>query len=308
MSENKYIVIYYNDKDQTSKGGYGDKIVGLVSSLMISKLINYKFKICWERDNFDNYFDIKHSTISSDNFKQNDFKRYDHIDFKNYFMKNENNLFPYKYNIITIGKEISHFLVKNDSLTIDNYYKNILNYYQNLYKNILIPKKILIDEVNKLCINKNNPIVGIQIRMGDSYIKNIKGYDSLFSSKRIIKTKNKLKELLKYIKTNIKFKQYSVFITSDFYDNFTISKEIFDDVIYYNSKITHSGQSKNINFIKTIVDNLILANKCDQLFISQHSNFGRIAALANKSDDIYDIFCKKLNKKKLISKYNISFK
>jgi hypothetical protein len=307
MNENKYIVIYYNDKDQTSKGGYGDKIVGLVSSLMISKLINYKFKICWERDNFNDYFDIQHLIIKSDNFNENNSKKYDHIDFKNYFIKNKNNIFPYKFNIITIGNEISHFLVKNDNLSIDYFYEHILNYYQNIYKNILIPKKNINDEINKLCINKNNPIVGIQIRMGDSYIKNIKGFDSLFSSHRINSTKNKLKELLKYIKTNIKFKQYSVFITSDFYDNFTISKEIFDDVIYYNSKITHSGQSKNINFIKILVDNIFLANKCDQLFISQHSNFGRIAALANKSDDIYDIFCQKLNKKKLISKYHISF-
>ena len=36
-------------------GGYGDRILGIASGFLVSKLLNRKFKILWEKEDISNY-------------------------------------------------------------------------------------------------------------------------------------------------------------------------------------------------------------------------------------------------------------
>ena len=55
-------------------GGLGDRIVGLISIKLMSKLLKKDFYILWERENIKQYFDYQKYDFSLLNFKSKDSK------------------------------------------------------------------------------------------------------------------------------------------------------------------------------------------------------------------------------------------
>ena len=84
-------------------------------------------------------------------------------------------------------------------------------------------------------------------------------------------------------------------------------KLIFDEsrIIYDDTTIQHlDRKSIDNDNSKIFSDNIILSQKTKLLFISKHSNYGRIAALSAKHDNIYDFTnCKMISKKTIFSKH-----
>jgi hypothetical protein len=59
------------------------------------------------------------------------------------------------------------------------------------------------------------------------------------------------------------------------------------------------------NFSKIFIDNFILSQKTKQLYISDYSNYGRIAALSSIDQKVFNLDCNELDKKYLLSKHEI---
>lgn len=69
-------------------------------------------------------------------------------------------------------------------------------------------------------------------------------------------------------------------------------------MIYENSLIQHIDRPvKESDISKVFIDNFILSQKTKMLFISLYFNFGRVAALSCKYNNIYDSHGNIINKK-----------
>lgn len=292
-------------------GGLGDRIVGLISCKVISKLLNKPFYISWTKENVKEYIDyreydyelIKHTKHVSS------IKYYSYIDnqlgLKHYLM-NESNIFMDDVNIFYLNQEISQYLYKNTRFNNYNYYEDILNEYRNLYTTILKPTALLKNKIDSL-ITINENIIGIQIRTGDKNMVTNKGEQHSIFTNNI---DNDILNILERIKIHCEYlyKEYKIFLTSDYNNIYNIALNVWEstNIIYNNDLIQHLDRNAvNRDISKVFVDSYILAQNTNALYISTWSNYGRIAALTANHDNIYDLFCIKLNKKHLVSKHEI---
>ena len=194
-------------------GGYGDRIVGLISCKLISDLLNKNFYILWNKENIKKYFDYSIYDYELQNIKSNDIKIYDLIDkqdkLKKYLIHHKK-LFTNEITKIYLNQEISQYLYKNKLFIDKNYYNDILNCYKSLYIDIFKPTNFLLKKINNLINNKKN-IIGIQIRTGDIYMENSKndrrGYKIYKNTDKEIK--NILLNIKKYC--DEKFTNYNIF-------------------------------------------------------------------------------------------------
>lgn len=266
-------------------GGYGDRLVGIVSVYMIAKLLGREFKICWEKEDIEQYLDFTKYSISNLTTGEH----HNFIDRRNQvgeLLKKGVNIFANPITILNVNQEIASFFYKS------NFHNEIYEAYHKLYDEILKPKKIILDGAKAL--NKGY-IIGIQIRTGDVYmgggvcfIENVEKY--------VKKIFNKIENQNKEIKDRV------YFITSDNEDPVKIIKNMGANVIYYDKEIKHLDRKPKGDFSKVVFDNYFLAKYCKKMYISEYSNYGRTAALISKSNEIYDLDCKLLGKESLLAK------
>jgi len=300
------IVIAYDT--QKSFGGYGDRIVGLISCKMIAAVLNREFKILWTKENIKPY--INYSKYDFENIKPIKLSLINSLDnqqlLKNLLINEENPLPEPAYKFY-LNQEIAQYLYKNKNYSNSNYSIDILREYSNLYSNILIPTDQSQNVIRSLISKKELPLIGIQIRAGDAYIENMnkKSYSP-------IKSEETIYEIFKKIKENIesKYLEYQVFITSDHPNAYNIARKYWksNKIIYFNQKIQHIDRALSGDFSKVFIDNYILSQHTDSLYISHYSNYGRIAALSSNHSNIFSLSCEKLQKSDLVSKHEILFK
>lgn len=286
-------------------GGLGDRIVGIISCYMISKLLDKEFYILWNKENVHEYIDYSKYDFEKLNNKKINFKEYYLIDkqekIKEYLL-NSDNIFSDKFNKFYLNQEISNYLYSNKKFSKNNFYNDILNTYKILYTEILKPTDSLKLRINNYTKNKNN-IIGIQIRAGDKYmITNKSESHSVINDpeKEIVDILTKIKLFCDKDK-----EKYIVFITSDYNNIYNLSLKVWncENIIYVNDVIQHLDRdSINTDISKIFIDSYILSQSTKKLFISKRSNFGRIAALTSNHDNLYDIFTNKIYKKNLLSK------
>ena len=293
-------------------GGLGDRIVGLISIKLISKLLKRKFYISWEVENITKYINYTKYDFNLLNISDNDIKKHNYINHRRihaekYLMNTLSDFYPNKINIFSTNQEISQYLYKNKLFLEKDYLNDILYEYSVLYTDILIPTDYLNNKINNLISNKSK-IVGIQARCGDFYMSNNhKNNHKLDTSNNI---DSKLKKI-KLLCNKILGDDYNIFFTTD---NLKILENVYlifgkSNVIYNEDLIQHiDRKSINPDISKVFVDNYILSQKTDLLFITERSNYGRIAAISSNHDDIYNINnCKKLEKKCLLTKHKQLF-
>jgi hypothetical protein len=201
-----------------------------------------------------------------------------------------------------INQEIAVFLYKNPQFLERDYLTDIFTMYKTLYTDILIPTEVL--HTKALAIVPDSvpkvPVVGIQIRTGDIYIKGI-----FWNSYKVIDNpETSLFKIFTKIKKHITFKEYKVFVTSDYTDIYPILLRVWDkdSVLYVHDQVQHMDRRPSGDFSKIFLDNYILSQKTDSLYISDCSNYGRVAALSSRHDTIFNLNCEPLDKAKLLSK------
>jgi hypothetical protein len=302
------IVIAYDS--QRSFGGYGDRIVGLISCKLIAKLLNRDFKILWTKENIKKYIDLSKFDFEKLENPPN-LQLINSIDnqqlLKSHFSK-DSIILPEKAYKFYLNQEISQYLYLNNRFSDFDYYSDILNEYSILYKDILIPSEVSIETISRLGLNSICPKIGIQIRAGDAYMQNCKGVNH-----KVIEDEEKIEDILRNIKLHADLKyleEYNIFLTSDHSNAINIAMKIWnpDKIKYFDQEIQHLDKSNAGEFSKVYIDNYVLSQKMDSLYISHYSNYGRIAALSSNHDNIFSLSCEKLNKKLLLSKHEISFK
>ena len=300
------IIISY---DNICLGGLGDRIIGLIACKLIAKLLNQKFYINWIKENIKKYIDYsKYDYELIEKNLEMSIGKYNYIDnqqgLKSYLM-NEPNVFPDEVNIFNLNQEISQYLYKNKLFEHNNYFEDIIHEYKNLYTDVLKPSENLIKKIDCFTLDKTN-IIGIQIRTGDCNMVTNTGE----SYKVFQDINNELLSILQNIKLKCdnSYITYNIFLTSDYPGIYDIANKIWGSsiLIYNNDIIQHMDRNPVQNDIsKIFIDSYILSQCTDCLYISDYSNFGRVAALSSKHNNIYDLHCNKLDKKNLVSKHEI---
>ena len=305
------IVICF-EKDMIA-GGLGDRINGLISCYVISKLLKRDFCILWNKENIQKCIDYSKYDFEKKEISENQKKsieRYVIIDvqdtIKNKLMNEDpDQMFLKDIILFNTNQEWSQYLFKNNKYQGENYYKNIFLAYKSLYTDILKPTSYLLEKINSYTDNKNN-IIGVQIRCGDRYMMCGTGIAGGYV--RIKNPEQAITNMLINIKNDIeetnKTMDYHLFLTSDYFNVYKIACEIFDRerIIYINDVIQHIDRvSLTDDFSKVFADNYILSQKTSKMYITSYSNFGRIAALSSIHDNIYDVNLEKCNLKTFVS-------
>jgi len=287
------IIVFSIDKKNKIYGGYGDRIVGLIGTYMLSINLNKDFFIKWSIDPLNKYFNfkninemyhdeklIKQRIFIMDNIKKHKNiikKKWSELKNKNYFISsnlNLNELLPIKTNDLILGV------------------------WNSFYDNILSPKEILLYKLNDI----PNNLIGIQVRAGDNWMKTGSKHKPIKDIKDI---KIYLTNIKNYLDKNLPYNK--VFITSDYPKINDIGKEIFREKLFlYTENQGKHLEKNNLNdddYIKLYLDHIILSKKCKILFISKYSNYGRTAGLINNNSEIYDMkTLEKLSKEELLTK------
>jgi hypothetical protein len=276
-----------------------------ISDDIVLELANKEGSILWNKENIRTYIDYERYDFEKqvDLSQLGGIKFYNLIDnqkgLKDYFMTTAN-VFPDKTNMFILNQEISQYLYKNPKIGHSNDFKHdILQSYQELFIDILKPTYIVLNKVEELIKNHRN-IIGIQIRAGDVYM-NVGPYQPI---KDLNQIKSYLLNIKCYIEQEICNNSYSIYITSDLNNILDYARPVFKNIIYNNDPVQHIDRNSvnGTDFSKIFVDLYILSQKTTNMFISDYSNLGRIAALTSTHNEIYDLKCNKLKKIKLVSK------
>lgn len=292
-------------------GGFGDRIVGLISIRLFSKLLNQPFYICWNKENVREYinyspYDFETLGVAEENIILNHCMNRQST-LKDYLKTTPvPEMFdPTKANCFLLNQEDAQFLYQNPAFEKNaaNYYADILGEYKKLYTDILKPTPALIEKINRLVWGKTN-IVGIQLRCGDKFISNCGESYTTGIVTRIDKILADIKNRCDFVYGK---GAYNIFLTSDYDGAYSIAVDVWREsaanIIYNADLIQHlDREAMAEDFSKVFVDNFILSQCTSVLFITEESNYGRVAALSSVHDNIYGLTCKKLDAKKLFSK------
>lgn len=289
-------------------GGYGDRIVGLISCKLIAEVLGQEFKINWTKENIRPYFNyskydyelcdlsgvIKNTVDLIDNYSEDNILHCPQI--------SPHLLLPTQHNKLYANREVSNYLYKFPEFSHLSFESDIYRIYKSLYTDILVPTDLVNQKVNEIISDNTCPIVGIQIRTGDIYI------NTFWNTYKVIDSpETTLPILLLKIKDDIdlEYKEYKIFITSDYGDIQKLAVTVWnkDTILYLDEPVKHMDRRPDGDFSKIFVDNYILSQKTDRLYISDCSNYGRIAALSSVHDNMYNIQCEKLNKYKMLCKH-----
>lgn len=294
-------------------GGLGDRLVGLISVATIANLLQRPFYIIWDKEDITPYFNYEkyNYRLLKDKPKSNQCRIFNSIDnqkkYKSDLMsKDVSKMFDSLVNICMNNQEISQYVYCNPLYKEKkgDYLKDIMGNYQKLFTEILVPTKLIKDKIQSIC-GTHKTIIGIQFRCGDMFMKT-NPYERHKTG-----LADTLKDKLQKIKLLVRgVKGYKIFITSDHPHAYTFCCQVFgrENVLYNSDMIQHlDRKTVQKDFSKTFVDCLILAQKTQYLFITECSNFGRIAALTCSHDVIFNENGDKLEKKKLLSKHERLF-
>jgi hypothetical protein len=166
--------------------------------------------------------------------------------------------------------------------------------YEKLYTDIFTIKNDIMDIIND--ITKDKCIIGIQLRAGDHWINAGEVVGSHYTDM------NKIYKVLQNIYLSAK-SDYYFYLSSDI-DLKEFGEKIFGDkLLYCDIKPTHLDRKPDENSMKKIIiDNYILSQKTETIYISEYSNFGKVAVLSGNHKNIYNTKLEKISKKYVYSR------
>lgn len=290
--------IVYKCKAGYPKLGLGDRIVGIVTAIVIANKMQRKFAIMWNHPLVGGILEVPpeydyHQIRPKIKIGAN-IVALNHIDVVN---RTIGRFAP--SNLRTIFKDgVNVEFICNINLCQDlfsskeEYIREMVSVYQELYIKYLVPHPLLQAKLDKFLGNFKGEgeekviSIGIQLRFGDKHL----GF-SRYVGIRFQDT-DKLMKNLKDTVDNIaserenKGKKIKLYVTSDYpglrshINRWFPSNEF--DCLYQPEHTSHLAKMNNDSkaIEKIIFDNIVLTTM-DYLIISNHSNFGRIAAIMN---------------------------
>lgn len=257
-------------KTGRGNGGFGDRIVGLVSCIYLSRVLNDDIFIDWSSPDIKDF--IEYNSINSNNYKS--FRLIDRLESLEFIKKV--NLESFKNTSIQSNLNFIDNIFINQGRDRNEYLDEVLDIYSKLFKEYLKPKKVLNDYINNNVSKFKGKTIGIQIRMGDVYmgVGNHKNFEI-----------ESIKKSISLIPKDFD----SIFLTTDNNQVVDIVFNEFKDknIIYDNTKISHIDRmNTGSNEMLKVLSDIITLSKTDFRYITVSSNFGRIANLI--SDNPYD--------------------
>lgn len=299
-------LIFYS---KTGDGGYGDRLVGLISVYMISKIMNKKFYILWESPNICKFVENKYEcTENIDNVTS--LRLIDEkcdVYRKRLEIEKLEDIFPYESIKISCNQNIVQhlYLNKNYDLNMVNYTNDIVDAYKKIYTEFFVPKENLNLIVNSM-INKfaeYDKVIGIHIRTGDL---------NMGLTQHILYDKNSLDDLIEKIIYKLKTMfscEYAIYIMSDFtgiekiFEKYTNNKIFYHDFEVMHIDMIRGDNNIDDGMLKLFADH-ITYSKCDVNIVHTSSNLGRTGAIIGdgKKYSIGIGFIDKISVKSLSSK------
>ena len=273
-----------------SCGGLGDRIVGLVSAIMIAKATQRKLLINFQEPPVTDHLWTVSCPYAPHAPQLNSAVSVD--------LELIDKRFKYKHELSTLNlnewwnhapvvrlrcnQEIASFLYDNPHYPHlkDRFSQDVSEIYAQLFTTYLVPRPTM---KNHWTINKK--LVGVQIRCGD--ISMGCGHVQFLSSEHLRTV------IVPMLKDNIsKFwspTDYALFVTTDSEECYALLISQFKDyvVLRNDGPVDHFEKQGNPHGTDKTLRDLLILSKTDVMVISVHSNFGRIAALINPTDQIY---------------------
>lgn len=307
------LVICFDEKRYL--GGYGDRVVGLIAVYLIAKVLRRPFKILWTKEPMKSFlsyepFDYESVAPTAPAFT----KIINALDAQRrhkQYMLTAPHVFPntgYPVTKIYCNQEIAQYIYKNprflgrpDYRYIDDIYAA----YKSLYTGILVPLPATLEKIETVLSAKKPVMIGIQVRAGDCYMDPSKTHRVL----------SEITVGLPLLYAGIKLhadaaygeNSYSVFVTSDYEGAAAIAGTFWSSVLTVAEPPQHLDEALTGDFSKVYVDNYILSQRTDRLYISPRSNYGRVAALSAVHDLFFDLKGEPVAKKSLLSKGEMLF-
>jgi len=314
-------------------GGYGDRINGLITIKILSKIFKHEFYILWNKENIVDLFDyeiynandimvakkicqigwnlidggkgrmidhVKNNYMQNDDNMDKDNTDKDNLDKdKDNADKNKSykNIFPDDHYVFHLNSNICKKIGTIVGVKITD--EEVINEYQKLYTHIFKPKDLFLKKVDSIIKGRTN-IIGIQIRCGDKY---------MVTNKRETHSTGIHTHIEKFL-TTIKNQcdetmnsSYNIFITSDSDEAYKTGIKIWNkDRVLYNDDIIQHLDRKPVDedISKVFVDAYILSSHTCKLYITYGSNYGMVSALSCSHDNIYGINSAELSKNKIL--------
>lgn len=299
------LVICFDEK--RFLGGYGDRVVGLIAVYLIAKLLRRPFKILWKKEPMTSFltyerFDYETVPPTPPAFV----KIVNALDAQTrhkQYMMTAPHVFPntgYPVTKVYCNQEIAQYLYKNPRFRERPYLEDIYAAYKTLYTEILVPLPATLEKIETVLASRRPVVVGIQVRAGDMYM------DSTKTHRLLAEITTSLPPLLSRIKDHADaaygVDAYSVFITSDYDGAAALASALWSSVLTVAEPPQHLDEALVGDFSKVYVDNYILSQRTDRLYITPASNYGRVAALSATHDVLFDLKGEALPKKSLLSK------
>lgn len=266
--DNNYFLVYKSL--QSCPAGFGDRIVGLVSAILLAKWSNRKLMIDWQHPylgvNYVNQFPFDSTQIADMTYENLDC--IDHRDKYKELIQTRPNLSESQVVFLECNQEIASFhaeaKTKNFLFESAEVYRNLFT----IYFKCLIPSSLL-------CSRKQ---IGIQIRAGDTYMK--VGYDEFFTKHNLID--NILPKCANLIRTSgWSPDEYDVFLTSDTNCSLELRELLSEyNILYTDGIIEHLGRQNTLSGTEKTLSDLNQLKHSHIFIISWHSNYGRLAALS----------------------------
>jgi hypothetical protein len=292
----KYVV-YECGIHGTLSGGLGDRLIGIFSSLAMAIAIDAKFYIKWHDPDISPYFDYeKHDYMKQVGITGSS-RQYTNHGIESLCdicsTKNIHDFFDCEILYFNTNQNMVHALCKNPRFAtkLGDYESFTKKIYKLLFSEYLKPRPVILEKVNEF-VDDTQKTVGIQLRFGDHFMNsdrvqiNRPGNDYPLGMNGFA-----IMPIIQYIIQT--YPEHRIFVTSDVDVKKTIDLYIPDNtIVYFNMVPTHIERSVDKSgIIKSFVDFLCLS-KCDTLYITLKSNFGRCAALVNKNDHVNAIYLK----------------
>lgn len=294
---------------KTGCGGYGDRLVGLITCYFISKVMNKEFYIKWESPNIDEFIYIKNKYITNEEYTEINLIDQNGNNLRKFFEEKKLEEIFINNNLkIFCNQNLVKHLYKNKNYPkLINYEEDMKEAYNKIYTEFLIPKEEIINISNSFNINfsKYNKIIGIHIRTGDLNM-GVGGNHILFNKDSL---EDIIMKISDYIKNNWEG-NYAIFVTSDWENINEIFKKYIDkEIFYFDMNVIHIDMIKNTdnvnNGIKKLFVDHILLTLCDDTITHSVTNFGRTAAIISNGEKYglgYGEFIKKIKIENLVSK------
>jgi hypothetical protein len=276
-------IIYECGLPNTLSGGFGDRVIGIISSIAFCEYVGAKFLINWADTRLSDFFDYTEFSIDAKHFNTGDtFKSYcchSVQELKQTFHgKSKSNLidlFSCDHLRFNTNQNLWQYLSVDEPYEL--YTKRL---FAKLFTSILKPKLHLTNIVSQFT---KHECIGIQLRFGDVIMNterqqiNTPQYNHFPLGNDI----NAVRKLLQRLFEENCGK--SIFLTSDINIASYMDLSNYPNLLMYNKPSVHIERSIDKEGLdKCFVDFLVLC-QCKTLYITAESNFGRCPGIISGS-------------------------